>query len=80
MDAKDVVNDNDRSRKYFEILARTVLKTFKSCINVPGVNRYRKDHDALNIIYKSLCADQERADITTILRELHDIVDQSVEL
>jgi hypothetical protein len=34
-----------------------------------GVNDYRHDRDAINIIYKSLQDDREQADITSIIRE-----------
>jgi len=76
--AKEAVNENDRTRKQFEVMAREVFKKFKACINVPGVNAYRNDRDAIDIIYKSLQADREKADITDILRDLHDIVDKSI--
>ena len=79
MDAKEAVNENDRTRKQFEIMARVVFKTFKACINVPGVNAYRADRDAINIIYKSLQADREQADISAIIRELHGVVDAAID-
>lgn len=78
--AKDAVNENDKSRKGFEILARNVFKKFKACINVPGVNTFRKERDAINIIYKRLQNDKEQADITHIIRALHGIVDDAVDV
>lgn len=77
--AKEVVNENDESRKRFEIMAREVFKKFKSCVNKPDVNRYRHDRDAIDIVYKSLQKDREAADITHILRALHIVVDESIE-
>ena len=58
VEAKEAVNENDQTRKRFEIMAREVFKKFKACINVPGVNGQRDARDAINIIYKSLQADQ----------------------
>ncbi|QTR45596.1 type I restriction endonuclease subunit R [Thiothrix litoralis] len=78
-DAKEAVNENDHTRKQFEIMARAVLNTFKACITIPGVNAYREARDAVNIIYKSLQADTQRADISAILRELHHLVDQAID-
>ena len=78
VEAKEAVNENDQTRKRFEVMAREVFKKFKACINVPGVNAQRDNRDAINIIYKSLQIDREQADITDILRQLHGIVDEAI--
>lgn len=78
IEAKEAVNENDQTRKRFEIMAREVFKKFKACINVPGVNGQRDARDAINIIYKSLQADREAADISDIIRQLHGIVDEAI--
>ena len=75
---KEAANRNDETRKRFEIMCREVFKKFKACINVQGVNDYRKDRDAINIIYKSLQQDREQADITDIMRQLQQLVDQAI--
>src|SRR5680860_1427675 len=49
--AKEIVNVNDVSRKRFEVLAREVFKKFKACLTIDGVNAYRRDYDAINVIY-----------------------------
>ena len=41
--------------------------------------RNRTDRDAINIVYKSLQKDNDYADISSILRELHKVVDEAVE-
>ncbi len=51
---KEVANENDETRKRFEVMCREVFKKFKACINVEGVNSHRADRDAINIVYKSL--------------------------
>ncbi|MBN4064694.1 type I restriction endonuclease subunit R [Dehalococcoides mccartyi] len=76
---KEAANENDESRKRFEIMCREVFKKWKACINVGGVNDYRADRDAINIVYKHLQQDREKADITDILRELQAIVDDAIE-
>lgn len=78
MEAKEAINESDESRKRFEIMAREVFRKFKSCITIKGVNDYRHDYDAINIIYKSLQDDREMADITDIIRELHKVVDAAI--
>ncbi len=76
---KEAANENDKTRKRFEILCREVFKKFKACINASGVNKYRTDRDAINIVYKSLQRDKEKADISAIIRELHKVVDDVIE-
>jgi len=78
--AKEAANENDETRKRFEVMCREVFRKFKSCINVKGVNTYRSAYDAANIIYKSLQQDREKADITDIIRQLHKVVDEAIEI
>jgi type I restriction enzyme R subunit len=68
--AKEAANENDETRKRFEIMCRQVFSKFKACLNEPGINDYRHDYDAINIIYRSLEHDREQADISDIIREL----------
>jgi type I restriction enzyme R subunit len=77
--AKEAANENDESRKRFEVMSREVFKKFKSCLTFPKVNSYRTEYDAINIVYKGLLDDREKADITTIIRELHRVVDEAIE-
>jgi type I restriction enzyme R subunit len=79
IDAKEVVNQNDETRKRFEIICREVFKKFKACITIKAINNYRAPCDAINIIYKSLQKDVEKADISDIMRELHAIIEESIE-
>jgi type I restriction enzyme R subunit len=77
--AKEAANENDETRKHFEIMCRQVFKKFKACLTQKeGVNAYRKDYDAINIIYKSLQQDREQADISDVIRQLHAIVDEAI--
>ncbi len=77
--AKEIINQNDETRKRFEVMAREVFNKFKACINVPGVNGYRDMRDAVNVLYKSLQADKEMADISDIMKQLYEIVDGSID-
>ncbi|HPS64280.1 MAG TPA: type I restriction endonuclease subunit R [Ignavibacteria bacterium] len=78
VEAKELVNQNEESRKNYEILAREVFKKFKACINIPQVREYREKYGAINIIYKELQEDREKADISHILKELQGIVDETI--
>jgi len=77
--AKEAVNENDRTRKRFEIMCRAVFTKFKACINVEGINAHRSDYDAIVIIYRSLQQDRDRADISEIIHRLHGVVDEAIE-
>jgi type I restriction enzyme R subunit len=77
--AKEAVNETDETRKRFEIMAREVFKKFKACLTVEGVNAYRRDFDAINIVYKSLQKDRDAKDITDIIRSLHAVVDEAID-
>jgi type I restriction enzyme R subunit len=79
VEAKEVVNQNDETRKRFEIICREVFKKFKACLTIKAINNYRTACDAINIIYKSLQEDVEKADISDIMRELHTIIEESIE-
>jgi type I restriction enzyme R subunit len=79
IDAKEVVNQKDETRKRFEIICREVFKKFKACITIKEVNNYRAARDAINIIYKSLQDDIKKADISDIIRELHAVIEESIE-
>jgi len=76
--AIEVANENDETRKRFEIMCRQVFKKFKACINLKGINAYRKTYDAVNIIYRSLQNDRDNANIDSIIRELHKLVDEAI--
>ncbi|MCK4514592.1 MAG: DUF3387 domain-containing protein, partial [Spirochaetaceae bacterium] len=76
--AKEAANQNDTTRKRFGVLAREVFKKFKACINIPEVKERRSERGAINIIYKSLQADRDRADISDIIRMLHGVIDEAI--
>ena len=76
---KEAANENDETRKRFEVMCREVFKKFKACVNVQNINTHRKDRDAIDIVYKSLQQDRNQADISEIIRELQRVVDAAIE-
>lgn len=76
--AKEVINQSEETRKRFEILAREVFKKLKACITIKGVNKFRDEYGSIDIIYKKLQDDRNRADISGIIKELHEIVDAAI--
>lgn len=76
--AKEAVNQSEETRKRFEIQARAVFSKFKACLTIKGVGEYKARHSAIDIIYKRLQDDRDKADITSILKEMQDIVDEAI--
>ncbi len=78
--AKEAANRNDETRKRFEVMCRTVFARFKACVNVRGVNAHRSEYQAVGVVYNSLRRDMEQADIADILRLLHLVVEEAIEV
>ena len=78
--AKEIINENDETRKHFEIMAREMFRKYKACLTLPDINDYRIAYGAINIIYKSLAEDREQADVSQIIMELHKIVGENIEV
>jgi type I restriction enzyme, R subunit len=77
--AKEAVNQSDETRKRFEIQAREVFKKFKACLGYrEAANLYKRDYDAIDIIYKKLQDDRQKASISAVIRELHALVDEVI--
>ena len=76
--AKEAANENDEVRKRFEIMARAVFTKFKACLTMQGVNEFRAEVGAINIIYKRLQEDRDAADISSIMRQLHAIIEPAI--
>jgi len=75
---KEAANENDETRKRFELLCRDVFQWFRACLRHRGVHRYRADRDAIHVVYRSLQQDREMADTGAIIRDLHRIVDAAI--
>ena len=75
---KEAANENDETRKRFEVLCREVFRKFRACVNVRGVNAHRADRDAVDVVYRGLQRDREAADVGDALRGLSEVVDAAV--
>ncbi|MBU1065766.1 type I restriction endonuclease subunit R, partial [bacterium] len=76
--SKEAANENDETRKRFEVMCREVFKKFKACINIKKINDYRDKYEAINIIYRSLQEDRNKSDIWDIIKQLHEIIDKNI--
>jgi type I restriction enzyme R subunit len=77
-DAVEAVYSSDESKKKFEILSREVFKKFKAVLPDPVINQFRPRHDAIRMIYRKLQENKEKADISDIMKSLHEIIANAV--
>lgn len=77
--AKEAINQNDETRKRFELLARTVFKKYKACITLDdAIEQHQDDEAAIDIIYKKLQEDREQADVSAIIQKLHSVIESAI--
>ena len=77
-DAVDAVYTSDESKRRFEILARQVFIRFKGLLMEPSALLYAERHDNIEAIYKKLTERRNVADVTSLLKELHRIVNEVI--
>ena len=77
-DAVEAVYSTDDSKRRFEILARQVFTRFKALLTEPTTYTYAERHDNIEAIYKKLSERRDTADVTTLLKELHRIVNEAI--
>jgi type I restriction enzyme R subunit len=78
-DAVDAVYTSDEAKRRYEIIARQVFQRFKALIMEPSALGYAERHDNIEAIYKKLQDRRDTADVTTLLKELHKIVNQAIQ-
>ena len=77
-DAVEVVYSNDEAKRRFEILARQVFTRFKALLTEPSAYAFAERHDNIEAIYKKLTERRDTADVTSLLKELHRIVNEAI--
>ena len=77
-DAVEAVYSSDKAKRRFEILARQVFVRFKALLMEPSSFAYAERHDNIEAIYKKLMERRDTADVTTLLKELHRIVNEAI--
>jgi type I restriction enzyme R subunit len=68
----------NESKRRFEILARVVFSRFKALLTEPSIVTYAERHDNIEAIYKKLSERRDTADVTSLLKELHRIVNEAI--
>lgn len=77
-DAVEVIYTSDEAKRRFEIMARLVFSRFKTLLMEPSALAYAERHDCIEAIYKKLMEKRDTADVTSLLKELHRIVNEAI--
>ena len=77
-DAVEAAHSSDEAKRRFEIMARQVFVRFKALLVEPSAWAYAERHDNIEAIYKKLIERRDTADVTSLLKELHRIVNEAI--
>jgi type I restriction enzyme R subunit len=77
-DAVDALYTTDESKRRFEIIARELFSRMKTLILEPSIRPYYLRHDNIEAIYRKLHERRDTADVTEVLKEIHQIVNEAI--
>jgi type I restriction enzyme R subunit len=77
-DAVDALYTSDEARRRFEIIAAQVTARFRALLMEPSAFRYAERHDNIQTIWKKLYETRDTADVTEVLKALHQIVNEAI--
>lgn len=77
-DAVEACYTSDEERRRYEIIVRQVFARMKALAAEPAAFRYAERHDDLESIYRKLQERRDRADVTSLMKELHRIVNAAI--
>lgn len=73
------IKRNDETRVTFNVLVEAMQAKFRALFPHPDLSLHYDEHDALCAIYNKLNERKQVDDISAMLRELHDVVDDAVQ-
>lgn len=77
-DAVDALYTSDEAKRRFEIMARQVFSRFTALLTEPSARQYTTRRDNIEAIYKKLQDKRDTSDVTSLLKELHKIVNEAI--
>jgi len=75
----NAICDTDETKTKFGVLAREVFKKYKALMPDKSIYTYQAKRDAINVLYSIINAKREGADVTHIVKQVQDVVNQSIE-
>ncbi|MCC6761704.1 MAG: type I restriction endonuclease subunit R [Chitinophagaceae bacterium] len=76
----EAVCTNDETRNKFGVLAREVFKKFKALMPDAAIYQFKAQRDAINAIYDATAEEVEGSDISSIIRQVQQVIDNSIEI
>ena len=74
----NAICDTDESKLKFGVLAREVFKKYKALMPDKSIYAYQAKRDAINALYAMINAKIQGADVTHIVKQVQDVVNQSI--
>jgi type I restriction enzyme R subunit len=75
----NAISITDESKTKFGVLSRELFKKYKALMPDPSIYDYQSQRDAINALYTMINAKIEEADVTYIVKQVQDVVNQSIE-
>ena len=75
----NAVCKNQDTRNKFNVLAREVFKKYKALMPNKTIYAYKSERDAINGLYNLIEDKVDEADVTYLVKQVQDVVDESIE-
>ncbi len=75
----NAVYTNDETKSKFQLLAREVFKKYKAIMPDILLNNYKPGKNAIDVIYTAIEDNIESADVSEIMKQIQNVVDESIE-
>ncbi len=75
----NAICNTDETKAKFGVLSRELFKKYKALMPDQSIYSYKEKRDAINALYTMVNAIIEQADITHIVKQVQDVVNQSIE-
>lgn len=75
----NAVYTTDETKNKFGVMARDVYKKYKALMPDKSIYQFKDKRDAIDAIYSRIQQNTEEADISAVMRQVQDVVDDSIE-
>jgi len=75
----NAVCKNQDTRNKFNVLAREVFKKYKALMPNKAIYTYKSERDAINGLYNLIADKVDDADVTYLVKQVQDVVNESIE-
>lgn len=78
-DGYNAICKTQDTRNKFNVLAREVFKKYKALMPNNAIYDYKAQRDAINALYNAIQDQVEDADVTNLVKQVQDVVNESIE-